>query len=246
MSSCNPLIRELNYLGTRLHLKITDSAEQAFQIPESVLPRPNADGANASASALVFSYIQNPFSFAIQRRSNLETIFNTSGTDLIFESQYLRLRTLLPDNPNLYGLGEHTDPFKLPTTGYTRTLWSRDAYEIPSGTNLYGNHPIYFENRGNDQSHGIFLANSNGMDIKVDRDEHGQWLEYNSLGGVIDLYILAGPGPLDVTRQYSQVVGTPAMMPYWSLGEIPRTSHQGQPLTAGRVSSMPLWLPGYL
>lgn len=71
-------------------------------------------------------------------------LFDTAGTPIVFESQYLRLRTNLPQNPNLYGLGEHTDPFRLNTTNYIRTLWNRDAYTIPSGTNLYGDHPVGF------------------------------------------------------------------------------------------------------
>lgn len=69
-------------------------------------------------------------------------MFDSAAAPLVFQDQYLRLRTSLPKNPNLYGLGEHTDPFKLNDTDYTRTMWSRDAYGIPYGTNLYGNHPI--------------------------------------------------------------------------------------------------------
>lgn len=50
----------------------------------------------------------------------------------------------------------------LNTTNYTRTLWSRDAYTVPPGTNLYGNHPIYFDNRNENGTHAVFLLNSNG------------------------------------------------------------------------------------
>jgi len=171
-------------------------------------------------SALEFQMVENPFSFSVVRADNKEVIFNTAGAPLIFESQYLRLRTSLPDNPSLYGLGEDTDPFRLNTTEYTRTLWSRDAYEIPVGTNLYGNHPIYFEHRQtSDKTHGVYLHNSNGMDIKINNTiSTGQYLEYNTIGGIIDLYFLAGPGPLEVAQQYSEVVGKSAMMPYWGLG----------------------------
>lgn len=184
-----------------------------------MFPRPASGGGTARGAAIAFSYTSSPFSFAVQRKATAETIFNSSGSDLIFESQYLRLRTSLPPNPNLYGLGEHTDPLRLNTTNYTRTLWSRDAYEIPPGTNLYGNHPVYFENRGHSQTHGVFLLNSNGMDIKINNTSaDGQYLEYNTLGGVIDLYFLAGPSPLDVARQYSEIAGAPAMQPYWGLG----------------------------
>ena len=201
---------------------IYDAAQTVYQVPSSVFPRPSAGGVSINDSALTFSYVAKPFSFGVSRKGASEAVFDTAGVPLVFESQYLRLRNYFPSDigsPNLYGLGEHTDPFRLNTTDYIRTLWSRDAYEIPPGTNLYGNHPVYFENRGNGQTHGVFLLNSNGMDIKINGSAaDGQYLEYNTLGGVIDLYFVAGPGPLDVARQYAEIVGTPAMMPYWGLG----------------------------
>ncbi|KAF3037266.1 hypothetical protein E8E12_007986 [Didymella heteroderae] len=202
----------------RLHVKIYDAAEQVFQIQESVWPRPQSDdGFDPADSALVFSHTDNPFSFAITRRDTNETLFDTSAVSLVFESQYLRLRTSLPESPNLYGLGESTDDFHLNTTNYTRTLWNRDAYGTPPGSNLYGSHPIYFDHRGENGTHGVFLASSQGMDIKIDNTD-GQFLEYNTLGGIIDLYFLAGPSPKDVAVQYSALSGTPAMMPYWGFG----------------------------
>ncbi|KAF9700636.1 hypothetical protein EKO04_002035 [Ascochyta lentis] len=203
---------------SRLHVKIYDAAEQVFQIQESVWPRPQSDdGVDPASSALVFSHTENPFSFAITRRDTNETIFDTSAANLVFETQYLRLRTSLPESPNLYGLGESTDSFHLNTTNYTRTLWNRDAYGTPPGTNLYGSHPVYFDHRGENGTHGVLLASSQGMDIKID-DSDGQFLEYNALGGVVDLYFLAGPTPKEVAVQYSALSGTAAMMPYWGFG----------------------------
>jgi alpha-glucosidase len=43
-------------------------------------------------------------------------------------------------------------------------------------------------------------------------------LEYNVIGGIIDLYFLAGPSPFDVAREYSEITQKATMMPYWSLG----------------------------
>ena len=163
---------------------------------------------------------QKPFSFKVERTGSGEVLFDSSAAPLIFESQYVRLRTSLPEDPNIYGLGEDTDNYRRNTTNYTRTLWSHDNYLTPPGQNLYGNHPIYFEHRPSlGQTHGVFLFNSNGMDIKINNTAAtGQYLEYNTLGGVIDLYFLAGPGPVQVAQQYSDVVGKAAMMPYWGFG----------------------------
>ena len=55
------------------------------------------------------------------------------------------------------------------------------------------------------------------MDVKIN-DTDGQYLEYNLLGGVLDFYFLAGPDPLSVAQQYSELSGKSAMMPYWGHG----------------------------
>ncbi len=202
----------------RLHVKIQDSDDVVYQVPESVFPRPKGDGTTAKKSALAFQYKTNPFSFSVSRAGTGEVLFDSSAAQLVFQSQYLRLRTKLPESPYLYGLGETSDSFRLNTTSYIRTLWSNDAYGIPQDSNLYGNHPVYFEHRKTG-THGVFLLNSNGMDIKLDRDKQsGQYLEYNTLGGVLDFYFVAGPSPVEVSRQYAEIAGLPAMMPYWGFG----------------------------
>jgi alpha-glucosidase len=191
---------------------IYDKEQQVYQVPDFVVPRPSGS-LNSDASLLDLSIEENPFSFTVTRKSNNEVLFSTKGSNIVFESQYLQLRTSLPANPFLYGLGEHTDPLRLPTSDYTRTLWARDAGAVPRNTNLYGTHPVYFEHRaGSGLSHGVLFLNSNGMDIRIN-DDDGQYLEYNTIGGVFDFYFLAGPKPFDVAREYSEITQKAAMMP---------------------------------
>ncbi|KAJ7592387.1 glycoside hydrolase family 31 protein [Mycena floridula] len=204
---------------TRIHVKITDAANARYEVPESVLPRPSANlAASKLSSKIQFNYTASPFSFSVYRTSTREVLFSTASHPIIFEPQYLRVKTSLSTNANIYGLGEHTNPFRLPNHDTTLTLWSRDAYSVPVGSNLYGNHPIYFEHRTTG-SHGVLLLNSNGMDIKLN-DTAGTTLEYNVIGGLLDFYFLAGSetDPTALAQQYAQIVGTPAEVPYWSFG----------------------------
>lgn len=204
----------------RIHLKITDATSERYEVPESVLQRPDSKHlVSSTKSNIRFEYTASPFSFTIHRSRTDEALFSTVGNPLIFEPQYLRVKTTLPKNPNIYGLGEHTHSFRVPTNGTTLTLWNRDAYGVPTGTNLYGSHPVYFEHRTTG-THGVFLANSNGMDIKLTNDARSGGLEYNAVGGVLDFYFLAGSesDPIQLAKQYAEVVGTPVEMPYWSFG----------------------------
>lgn len=196
---------------------VYDADEQVYQVPASALPRPSGGGGSRDKSTLKFDYKTEPFSFIVTKGD--EVLFDTSASDFIFQSQYLNFRTWLPESPHLYGLGEHSDSFQLPTTNYTRTLWNRDAYGIPNGTNLYGSHPVYYEHRGEKGTHGVFLLNSNGMDVKINKTGDGkQYLEYDVLGGVFDFYFFTGSTPKDVSAQYAGIVGLPAMQSYWTFG----------------------------
>ncbi|KAF1911411.1 alpha-glucosidase precursor [Ampelomyces quisqualis] len=203
----------------RLHVKIYDSALQVYQVQEEVFPRPQDKKATASDSALEFNVVEKPFSFTVKRKENGEILFDTSAVPFIFENQYVRLRTNLPQDPNIYGLGEHSDSFRFEKK-YQRVLWNSESPEIPRKANLYGSHPVYFDHRGGNGTHGVFMLNSSPMQIDLNQDSKSgtQYLEYNAVGGIIDLYFLAGKLPTDVSKQYAEVAGLSAMYPYWSLG----------------------------
>ncbi|KAG8822520.1 hypothetical protein FRC17_009558, partial [Serendipita sp. 399] len=202
----------INY--SRIRVKITDVFESRYEVPESVFPRPKP-ATSSFTPAIKFRFTTSPFSFSILRVATDEILFDTENYPLIFAPQYIRLKTTLPADANIYGLGEHTIPFRLPIDHTTRTLWNRDSFEV--GTNIYGSHPIYFEHRTTG-THGVFMLNSNGMDIKLRKEGDHASLEYNIIGGIVDLYFFAGPTPVDVAQQYALVTGTPAEVPYWSLG----------------------------
>lgn len=144
--------------------------------------------------------------------NNKHVIFITLFLSVTFEDQYLQIGTQLPSNPNIYGLGEHVCPLRL-TSGQTYTMWNFDT-ATPVNLNLYGSHPFYLDLRSSGLAHGVFLRNSNGMDVSL----NDQSLSYKVIGGILDFYFFLGPQPEAVIEQYQEVIGHPALPPYWALG----------------------------
>lgn len=63
-------------------------------------------------------------------------------------------------------------------------------------------------------SHGMFMLNSNAMNVTVGDRE----LRWQLTGGIIDLFVFVGPTPMNVVEQYTRTVGRPHLVPYWALG----------------------------
>ncbi|EPS67425.1 hypothetical protein M569_07348, partial [Genlisea aurea] len=220
---------------SRLRVHITDASKQRWEVPYNLLPREipptpptktsasSPSAANYTGADLIFSYTNDPFGFAVTRKSNGQILFDSSSSSspcnaLVFKDQYLELCTKLPRDASLYGLGENTQPHGIklyPNDPYT--LYTTDISAINLNADLYGSHPVYLDLRnvgGEPSAHGVLLLNSNGMDVFYTGDS----LTYKVIGGVFDLYFFSGPSPLAVVDQYTEFIGRPAAMPYWAFG----------------------------
>ncbi|KAF0451682.1 glycoside hydrolase family 31 protein [Gigaspora margarita] len=203
--------------ANRLHLKIFDPIKSRYEIPEDIVPISSIEPTQ-SDSLYQFSYKADPFTFSVARTSNQEQIINTDVpgvNSLVFEDQYLEITFELPHDPYIYGLGEVVRPLRRDPRGTFQTLWNRDA-ATPNDENIYGAQPFYMDVR-NGTSHGVFLRNSNGMDVTITPGNPPK-LTWKVIGGVFDFYFFLGPTPADVIAQYTELVGRPTLPPYWALG----------------------------
>ncbi|MCL4124434.1 UNVERIFIED_CONTAM: hypothetical protein GTU68_019351, partial [Idotea baltica] len=140
--------------------------------------------------------------------------FDTRGAaPLIFSDQFLQLSTLLPSS-FVYGLGQHLEGLLLDTYWKRRVLWNADAIPQPE-SNLYGSHPFYMVLEPAGAAHGVFLLNSNAIEVIL---QPTPALTFRATGGILDLYVFLGPSPDQVISQYTEVIGRPFLPPYWSLG----------------------------
>ncbi|XP_029649556.1 lysosomal alpha-glucosidase-like [Octopus sinensis] len=200
---------------TRLHIKIYDPHHTRYEIPFKV---PKADKrAQYVRYSFKTSYIGEPFQFNVSRFDPLTeaagtTLLETKGS-LIFADQFLQLSYQLPSK-YIYGLGEHHLPLLLPLENQKLTFWNKD--HVPEDAlNLYGSHPFYLVLEEDGTSHGVYIHNSNAMDVILHPFPALTW---RTIGGILDMYVFLGPKPNDVIQQYTEVIGRPFMPPYWSLG----------------------------
>ncbi|NXH48843.1 LYAG glucosidase, partial [Dicaeum eximium] len=196
-------------MDTRLHIKITDAANPRYEVPLDV-PRVMKRAENPIYS-LNFSW--DPFGVLLQRKATGTVLLNTTVAPLIFADQFLQISTSLPSK-FLYGLGEHRGSLLHSLDWNTLTLWARDVSPTES-FNLYGAHPFYLLMEEGGNAHGVFLLNSNAMEVAL---QPAPGLTWRTIGGVLDFYIFLGPDPNMVIQQYQQVIGFPAMPPIWALG----------------------------
>ncbi|KAK4151087.1 hypothetical protein C8A00DRAFT_45655 [Chaetomidium leptoderma] len=213
--------------------------ESWFLLPEELVPRPShrpGDQGGYAHSDLAVTWSHDPtFSFSVTRKETGDTLFSTKGKVLVYEDQFIEFVSSLPENYNLYGLGEVIHGFRL-GNNLTRTLFAADVGD-KIDANIYGSHPIYLDTRyftadhqgklthapkATDKTakyvsytHGVFLRNAHAHEILLQPSD----ITWRTLGGSVDLYFYSGPKAEDVTAAYQQtMVGLPAMQQYWTLG----------------------------
>ena len=103
-------------LSIRIEPRYTGPENETwFKLPEALVNRPTGSGVKTEAwSRLKFSWSNTPtFSFNVTRRETNDVLFTTAGSVLVYEDQFIEFVSPLPDDYNLYGLGEVIHGFKL-------------------------------------------------------------------------------------------------------------------------------------
>uniref|UniRef100_A0A8C3QL29 Glucosidase II alpha subunit n=1 Tax=Cyanoderma ruficeps TaxID=181631 RepID=A0A8C3QL29_9PASS len=146
----------------------------------------------------------------------------------------------LPGFEHVYGIPEHAENLRLRSTegGDPYRLYNLDVfqYELFNPMALYGSVPLLLAHRPR-LSLGIFWLNAAETWVDIGSNTAGKTLfgklldymqgggetpqtevRWMSESGVIDVFLLLGPGPADVTAQYGRLTGTQALPPLFSLG----------------------------
>lgn len=119
----------------RLAVKIvpafTDASNASqYLLPDRLIYEPTIDADATTTSLrndLSFQWSNEPsFSFSVYRVSTGDMLFSTMGTKLVFENQFIEFASPLPENYNLYGLGETIHGLRL-GNNFTKTIYAADV-----------------------------------------------------------------------------------------------------------------------
>jgi len=215
----------LNDYILNLHIKPQDYI--AWEVPGIVDEKVrNTTKGTKSFGEYYFGVSSDPnktLDFIISKPSDPEdVILNTLNANTAFDDQYIHLRSLLTANA-IYGLGERvTTDFNLSHGVYT--MFTRDEVSPiedgkTPGKNMYGDHPFFMFRMFDGSFGGIFMLNSNPMDVIINAfDEKNYQVDHVAAGGIIDMFIIQSGTPKLIIEQYHILIGRPHLLPYWAFG----------------------------
>lgn len=121
-------------LAVKISPAVIDSSNSSqYIIPDNIVQRPTTDpdaDASSLTSDLEFVWSNEPtFSFSVLRVSTGDRLFSTENSTLIFENQFVEIVSTLPENYNLYGLGESIHSLRL-GNNFTKTIYAVDVGDV--------------------------------------------------------------------------------------------------------------------
>lgn len=120
----------------------------------------------------------------------------------------------LPDE-HYFGFGERGGPIDRRGRRFFMYNTDRAGYDEFADP-LYITIPFYWGLRGGD-AYGVYFDNPAFPFFNADPDKDGIFT-FGALAGELDYYVMSGPTPADVARQYASLTGRPQLPPLWTLG----------------------------
>lgn len=148
-------------------------------------------------------------------------LFDTTKRSLIYTDKYLEIGFVLLTQ-TLFGLGQHNAKFLLDEGKWT--MFNRDQpgspkHEKNGKQHLYGTHPFMMFKTNDNKFGGILFYNSNAQQVNIEFSNNGKSIiTYRTVGGILDIYYIMAESADEVIRKYNNLVGKPALPPFWSLG----------------------------
>lgn len=126
---------------------------------------------------------------------------------------YLRLAP----GDRIIGAGERTEP--LDRRGMRLIFWNTDPpspHDEATGA-MYASIPFWLVARPDGRVWGVFMDSVGRSDLDAGANDPNL-MSFGVASGDLTYYVLAGPTPADVLRQYTELTGRMPLPPRWALG----------------------------
>ncbi|MET3723768.1 glycoside hydrolase family 31 protein [Sphingomonas trueperi] len=120
-----------------------------------------------------------------------------------------------------YGLGDRTGDANRAGRSFRLTNLDPMGYDAETSDPQYKSIPYVLVADESGRCHGAFYDTVADVAFDFGREldnYHGYYRHMVAEHGDVDLWMIAGPDPLAVTKRFTWLTGRPALMPRWSLG----------------------------
>ncbi|CAN7988468.1 unnamed protein product, partial [Ixodes hexagonus] len=199
--------------NTRLRLQVAP-AEDKERFVVQWPSEPSSFTSNDSRKYVVsYSERGKVFGVVVTRKDNGNVLFDTRLPGTTLADQFLQISTRIATE-NVFGLGGAGSKTSLKNDlNWKTTTFFAEKTPGEESNSRSGAHPFYLVVEEDGRAHGVFLSTSNPMDVSVQPSK----VTFRAIGGILDFYLFVGESPVDVIRQFMQLIGRPAFPPLWAL-----------------------------
>lgn len=142
-------------------------------------------------------------------------VLQEDGAPVQWEGTRFTISKKRTSNDHFFGLGDKPGP--LDRAGEAFTMWNTDSFGWQESTDpTYKSIPFFL-----DMSHGrdlgVFLDNTWRTDFDFGRANPAEYT-FGAINGPVDYYLIYGPEPKQVIKDWAWLTGPTPLPPLWSLG----------------------------
>ena len=181
----------------------------------SVTPDSSDTSVGFHTAKLRVTVQKEPFSLTVTDFDGHTLLTQLPSRPIEYNGASFRAYFRSPDDEHYFGLGDKPGPIDRRNEAFTD--WNTDAFGWQESTDpIYKSIP-YFITFRRGVSAGVFLDNTWRASFDFNK-EYRDAYSIGSEGGPIDLYVLYGPSPQAVVRDWAWLTGKTPLPPLWSLG----------------------------
>jgi len=190
-------------------------------LPESRTASVNVKAENTertvgfSTAKLRVSIQRNPLAMTVTDLAGNVITEDIPDHPIEFHGSEFRIHKRSPEDEHYFGLGDKPGPLDRRNEAFSN--WNTDAFGWQESTDpIYKTIPFVLTFRKGVAA-GIFLDNTWRSSFDFNKELRDGY-SFGSEGGPLDYYILYGPAPKDVVREWAWMTGTTPLPPMWTLG----------------------------